>query len=331
MPSPLRLVRDDQPSATDLISEFTSRYSNVRTQAGYAGHLHRLFADTGAVAPSDLTQSDLFRWCAGEGRLANNSVRGRTTAVASFLKWCAKNSVPAAPASCLTDHDSPLRQFRPTYGKVQAPRPARWLTRDEAFGPLIAACQDDTVVGLRDEIGIRLGLSGMRASEIGALTVGNLNLAASPPSITWTAKGNKPRRAMPGPALVAAMGRYLALYADALAEKPAPDAPLLCPRLGTRFTPSLKWGTPFGDPRSSVHDLVTKRALAAGLGHVAPHDLRRTAAGILHHEKSADGGHRFDLLDIQKVLGHADPATTMRSYLDPMDTGVVERAGTVLD
>jgi len=69
----------------------------------------------------------------------------------------------------------------------------------------------------------------------------------------------------------------------------------------------------------------------ADLGHLSPHDLRRTAAGILHRTTADNGAHHFDLLDIQKVLGHADPATTMRSYLDPMDTGVHERAATILD
>jgi integrase len=64
---------------------------------------------------------------------------------------------------------------------------------------------------------------------------------------------------------------------------------------------------------------------------VAPHDLRRTAAGLLHRSTAADGSHHFDLLDIQKVLGHSDPATTMRSYLDPLDTGVLARAAMVLD
>ena len=69
----------------------------------------------------------------------------------------------------------------------------------------------------------------------------------------------------------------------------------------------------------------------AGLGHVAPHDLRRSAAGILHTTTDANGAHHFDLLDIQKVLGHSDPVTTMRSYHHPMDTAVYERAATVLD
>ena len=65
----------------------------------------------------------------------------------------------------------------------------------------------------------------------------------------------------------------------------------------------------------------------ANLGHLAPHDLRRTAAGILHRSTSNDGAHHFDLLDIQKVLDHSDPATTMRSYLDPYSFLVVSIAG----
>jgi integrase len=77
--------------------------------------------------------------------------------------------------------------------------------------------------------------------------------------------------------------------------------------------------------------VVNERAKTAGLGHVAPHDLRRTAAGILHNATTDEGAHHFDLLDIQRVLGHSDPATTMRSYLEPMHTEVLDRAATFLD
>jgi integrase len=80
-----------------------------------------------------------------------------------------------------------------------------------------------------------------------------------------------------------------------------------------------------------LYDVVTSRADLAGLGHVAPHDLRRTAAAILHSATGDDGSHHFDLLDIQRVLGHADPATTMRSYLAPMGTNVLDRAARFLD
>ena len=92
----------------------------------------------------------------------------------------------------------------------------------------------------------------------------------------------------------------------------------------------ISWGRPFKQP-VSIGKLVAGRAEQAGLGHVSPHDLRRSAAGILHRSVSEDGAHHFDLLDIQKVLGHANPATTMRSYIDPLDTGVICRAAAVLD
>ena len=77
--------------------------------------------------------------------------------------------------------------------------------------------------------------------------------------------------------------------------------------------------------------MINQRAKEAGLGHVAPHDLRRTAAAILHRATSSNGVHHFDLLDIQRVLGHSDPATTMKSYLEPMDTDVLDRAAAFLD
>ncbi len=79
----------------------------------------------------------------------------------------------------------------------------------------------------------------------------------------------------------------------------------------------------------SIAQLVLGRAEQAGLGHVSPHDLRRSAAGILHRAVSDDGAHYFDLLDIQKVLGHANPVTTMRRYIDPLDSGVIRRAARV--
>lgn len=62
--------------------------------------------------------------------------------------------------------DNPLRQIPRLYGKVQAPRPARWLSHREAFEQLIGACRDGTDLGLRAEVLIRLGLADMRSAEI---------------------------------------------------------------------------------------------------------------------------------------------------------------------
>lgn len=50
------------------------------------------------------------------------------------------------------------------------------------------------------------------------------------------------------------------------------------------------------------------------LPNVSPHDLRHTAATL-----ALEGG--ADLKQVQQLLGHKDPATTMRFY-----TGVTEEA-----
>ena len=244
----------------------------------------------------------------------------------TFLRWCHRTgAITHDPSARLSDPDSPLRTYRRTYGKVQAKHPGRWLTHAQAYEQLVGACQDHSTVGLRDELVIRLGLLGLRCSEIAGLQIGNLRQL---PTITWTGKGHKPRKATAGPALVALIDRYFAAYTDH-----APADPLICCEvLGAARrggTHRINWHQPAA--ARTIFQIVKTRAARAGLGHVAPHDLRRTAAGILHTATTENGAHHFDLLDIQRVLGHSDPATTMRSYLEPMDTDVLDRASSVLD
>lgn len=165
----------------------------------------------------------------------------------------------------------------------------------------------------------------MRLAEIGSLTTGDVSRL---PLITWTGKGRKPRQMMAGERLVDAIHRYLAAYPD-----PQPTDPLIC----RQVMGAARQGGPrridwhLAPQSRSLYGIVILRAQQAGLGHVAPHDLPRTAAGILHRATTDDGAHHFDLLDIQRVLGHADPATTMKSYLEPMDTKVLDRAACFLD
>jgi integrase len=250
----------------------------------------------------------------------------RTSKVCTFLRWCQREGhVELNPAEHLRDPDSPLRTFRRTFGKVQAKHPGRWLTHQEAYGGLVGACQDGTLIGLRDEIIVRLGLAGMRLAEIARLTMSDV---ARLPTITWTGKGHTPRKMTAGERLLAAIVRYQAHYPD-----PEPHDPLICRQVlgaarqgGPR---RLDWHTA-PHPRS-LFGIINQRGKEAGLGHIAPHDLRRTAAGILHRATTDDGAHHFDLLDIQRVLGHSDPATTMKSYLEPMDTDVLDRAASFLD
>jgi integrase len=135
---------------------------------------------------------------------------------------------------------------------------------------------------------------------------------------------------VPGPSLIATLDALADRRQRLLGRTLRDDEPVICRGKSGAGSGQLVPGRPIAQT-VSVQQIVARRAQLAGLGHVAPHDLRRTAAGLLHRSVSPDGSHHFDLLDIQKVLGHSDPVTTMRSYLDPLDTGVLGRAAQVLD
>jgi len=242
----------------------------------------------------------------------------------TFLRWCVRHG-EADPALVedLKSRENPLRATPPLYGKLQGKYPARWLTHEQAFVTLLGVC-DESDVGRRDELIFRLGLAGMRVSEIQNVTVGSVQVGDEP-VIQWIGKKRRPRKVAVGPALLALIEDYVSRYAEAIGRTLASEDPLVCRQKTGYGVGQISWGWPFKTP-ASIAKIVRERASAAGLGHISPHDLRRTAAGILHRAVSDDGAHYFDLLDIQKVLGHANPATTMRSYIDPIENGVIHRA-----
>ncbi|MHB1925389.1 MAG: tyrosine-type recombinase/integrase, partial [Acidimicrobiales bacterium] len=173
--------------------------------------LSQLFRHSGRRHPDELTEADLSAWITN-AQPANNTIRQRLSTARTFLRWAVRNGhATTNPADSLAT-DSPLRRVQRTYGKVQDAHPARFLTREQAFGSLVGTCADGDLTDLRDEIALRLGLSGMRRSEILRLRVGDLHLDT--PRITWTGKGRKPRQVTPGASLVGALRRWLAAYAD---------------------------------------------------------------------------------------------------------------------
>lgn len=261
-------------------------------------------------------------WHGAPPPMATTPVRQRMSTARTFLGWCLRRGLIDTDPS--TELDPLKKQYPKVYGKVQADNPARWLTDDEAHA-LVAACHDGTWIGSRDSLAIRLGLAGVRCTEAISMTWGNLTPDGR---LVWIGKGRRQRTVTPGPTFTECLVRWRRQYERKIGRPVAPTDPILCPEvMGAR-----RQGGPgrinFGHPmkQRAFFQIVQKRSRAAGLGHVAPYDLRRTAAGILHNTKSADGGHIYDLLDIQKVLDHADPATTQRSYLTPMGHDVKKQA-----
>jgi len=308
-----------------------ARYGNPNTRKNYESQLAMMIRYAGTHDVHSIGPEHLVPWLTAQG-LANNTIRKRMATVKQFYAWARRQGITTNDPVAEIEH---LRKSYPTtYGRVQATNKGRWLTADEAFGSLVAQCQDGTNRGRRDEVIIRLGLAGMRRAEVMRLTWDDLHLHHTPPSIGWTAKGNRPRTVVPGAKLIAALDAWRQAWTEARGEPPSTAAIIRAtsrvraggPKAGVG---DVNWDRPADT--HTVYKAILRRSEAAGLGHVAPHDLRRTAAGILHTTLSTDGGHLFDLVDVQRVLGHASPETTQRSYIDPIDHEVTQRAASVLD
>jgi integrase len=171
----------------------------------------------------------------------------------------------------------------------------------------------------------------MRVGEIASIGWGSLITAEGRPLLQWLGKGKKSRRARPSESLIDVLKRWHTVYESGLGRPITNTDPLVCPAEANHRM-KIAWGEPYkSGATSGIWSVITVAAKRAGLGHVAPHDLRRTTAALLHRDRDDQGRHRFDLLDIQQVLGHSDPAVTMRCYLEPLDVGTLDAAAVTLD
>ena len=302
-----------------LVAEWLSEYTNVRTQERYGTSVLVIARTIGATTPADLSASAVAQW-AQNYLGANNTVRAHLSAVRGFLRWCYEtgrlSSYRDRPFQRL------LKSYPPTYGKVQAKKPAARLDEGQ-YHALLSACTDGTEAGMRDELLVRLGVSGgMRVSELQHLDVGALRQA---PSITWTGKARKVRTAQAGPALTGLIHRYLSTYAAALGRPLDDHDPVFCKSVHAKHPDLIRWGDPI-TTSAGLRFLLQRRAQAAGISYLAPHDLKRTAARMMHEARSADGGHLFDLLDIADVLDHSNPKVTKDCYIGPLGNENKERA-----
>lgn len=177
---------------------------------------------------------------------------------------------------------------RSPFARVRRPRvpstsPREGLTRDEAAAVLGVALRDPrdaTVAGL-------LLLLGLRASEVGQVTLDDLGYDRGHRVVTVTGKGGRRDRVPLAPYLADALDRYLAVRGD------APGALLTNANGG-------------GLDRHAVARVVARLSRAAGVRRrVCPHDARHAfvthalAAGVPLHA-------------VQDAARHADPATTRR-------------------
>ncbi|MHB1987534.1 MAG: tyrosine-type recombinase/integrase [Acidimicrobiales bacterium] len=202
----------------------------------------------------------MLAWCTGNGKhLANNTIRSRLSRVCTFLRFCVRvDEADPALVEALLSRDNPLRHMPRLYGKLQGTYPPRYLTHERAYGQLLGTCTDGEL-GLRDELLLRLGLAGMRVSEIIHLRMRDLRLTDDPPMVTWIGKANRARRIMLGQTTVACMRRYLDLYAERLGRSPQDDDVVICRGKTGGGIGQISFGHGIAQP-CSVQEIVRRRA-----------------------------------------------------------------------
>ena len=166
-----------------------------------------------------------------------------------------------------------------------------WLTEDETAA-LLAAPDPATPTGRRDHAMLHLAVvTGLRVSELTALTRGDLSLGAGP-HVTCQGKGRKQRVTPLTAAAVAVLREWLR-------ELPADPAQVLFPgRAGSRLSRDAV------ERRLSLHAATAAASRPSLAGKkISPHVLRHTAAMRLLHAG-------VEVSVIALWLGHEQTETT---------------------
>jgi site-specific recombinase XerC len=167
----------------------------------------------------------------------------------------------------------------------------RALTPGE-IGALLDTCAgDEAPAGARDAAVIALLYgAGLRRSEAADLDLAHYNAATG--ELRVLGKGDKERLVPLEAGVSAALNDWLSVRGSEL-------GPLLCPvRKGGKV--ELRRMS-----SQAIYDALLRRAEAARLPSLSPHDLRRTFASDLLDVSG-------DVSAVQKLLGHANVQTTMR-------------------
>lgn len=168
----------------------------------------------------------------------------------------------------------------------------RALTSDELLKLLNVCVEDKSIAGIRDAAILMVLRVGLRRSEIVNLDLSDLNLCDDYVTVRG-GKGRKDRVVYFPESAIA----YLEAWSNTV--RGIEPGPLLLPVSKAK---RVVWRR-LSD--QAVMTIMLKRGEAAGIEDFTPHDFRRTFAGDL-----LDAG--VDIVTVQKLMGHADPATTAK-------------------
>ena len=266
--------------------------SSVKT---YEQQLNHFISATHDPDINEVDPDDIVDWVLS-GNVSTATQSLRRTVVVSFYRWAE-----------FRDHvtgRNPARKIQGLKINRKRVRPGNWLTAQQV-ADLLKACDTGNPHGDRDAIVIMLGVFiGLRRTEISQLTWGDVNLSTG--TVRLVGKGEK----------LAQLG-LPAQLAEALTawrkQFPTvnPSTPVVC-RVAVQYTSwtgaqvLTLWQEPVG--QQGIYHIVRRRAQLAGIPGLAPHDLRRTYAGLAHQN--------LTLEDVSKLLRHSDISTTQRYLAD---------------
>ena len=259
-----------------------------KTIANYDHYLTRLADYAGDIAVSDITPELIRKWRLWLNRLgtntsdelSKNTLNYHLIALRSFLKFCAKQNIPAMSAD-----------------KIELARVSRkqvtFLTPEE-LERFFAQPNINTLVGSRDRAIIELLFSsGLRVSELVGLDREHINLKRREFSVRG--KGQKDR-----PIFVSEAAAY---WVQEYLNKRKDNTKPLFVRYSGKKQIDLS-GNFHRLTARSVQRLVARYALLAGITkHVSPHTLRHSFATDLLMNGA-------DLRSVQAMLGHSNISTT---------------------
>jgi integrase/recombinase XerC len=269
--------------AVDDFGHHLARVDNrsAHTVRAYVGDVVSLLdhaARAGCASPDDLDLGLLRSWLAARQRegAARTSQARRAAAARTFTGWAHRTGrSPADPGAHLA---SP-----------RAHRELPTVLRADQAADLVTSPADHDPEALRDRAVLELlYATGVRVSELCGLDRADVDEARR--VVRVFGKGAKERAVPYGLPAQRALDDWLRQGRPSLDTGESRDA-LFVGVKGGRLQPTV------------VRRIVGDAALAAGLPHTSPHDLRHSAATHL-----LDGG--ADLRAVQDLLGHSALSST---------------------
>lgn len=279
----IRTERDDTPPVRRRKTRDTllmDSWELSMEARNLSGKTIRIYRDAAEKLVAHLiqagTQRDPLRWQRKdvEGYLQSMLARGCSSAYANqhyralqqWFKWMVEESEIL---------ESPMARMKPPL-VPDHPVP---IVPDEALKLLLSGCAGSDFVARRDNAILRLFLdTGLRRTELSELTVEDVDIGRSTNFVEVLGKGRRPRQVPFGARTAQALDRYIRIRET----HPLADLPALW--LGERGRgPILPNG---------IYQMIRRRAKAAGLPPMHPHQLRHTFA----HVWLAEGGSEGDLM-----------------------------------